>query len=484
MLNGDPTVFHLELEDILSNTLDGVFLLDRQRRFIIFNSACERITGYSRSDLLGSQCRCHSVTECEDEWGRNLSGRLCPGMQIFTGQLPSAKQRMRIRHREGRHVWIETNYTPMKDREGQVACVLGVMRDITEAKDKEDQLRETTQNLREEVERLRAEIHRQYGFGSMVSRSPKMRQVFERVRAACTNSSSVLIGGESGAGKEVVARTIHHHGLQKDGPFVPLNASALSKDLIESELFGHVKGAFTGASIDFEGLFRAAEDGTIFLDEIAEMPSETQAKLLRALQDKRVRPVGSSREVPVNARVIAATNRNIADAVAGGRIRKDLYYRLSVITIEVPALRERKDDIPFLVEHFVSQFNTQSLRQVKTIHPDVWRLLLQYDWPGNVRELQNAIESAFAIGSGPELEPVDLPDLVRGETIQIHEDGERAAQPLDEMLASVERRAILTALQRAGGQRSRAARLMGVSRSRLYRRMQMLAIDDGQAPES
>lgn len=466
------------LDRLLSNALDGVFVVDGQRRFVMFNEACQRLTGYSEAEMLGRQCACHDAVACEDEYGRSLGGSLCPGLAVFKGNLPSAKQRMQIRRKDGTNLWIETSYTPIKDESGRIECVLGIMRDISDSKEREDILRETTSDLRAEVDRLRQDMRQRYGFSTIISRSACMENVFRKIRAASTNSSSVLISGESGTGKEMVARAIHCSGLHKDAPFVAVNASALPRDLIESELFGHVQGAFTGATRDFPGLFRAAEGGTLFLDEIAEMTTETQAKLLRALQDKCVRPVGSTEEVPTNARVIAATNRNVSEAIRSGVLRQDLYYRLGVIAIELPPLRRRREDIPFLVSHMLDQFNKQSVRQVKQISHRAWDLLLSYDWPGNVRELQNAVESGIAIGEGDVLRAEDLPGAVRGE----NPDG--IADPpagdglnLDEALRRVERGMIGASLRRAGGQRSKAAQLMGISRSRLYRRMEALGVD-------
>jgi len=470
------TVKSLQLEDVLENTLDGIFVIDSMRRFVLYNAACERITGYSRDEILGSQCQCHTVMECADEQGRALAATLCPGLQVFRGELPAGRQRLRLRRKDGSFAWVETIYTALKNDSGEVQCVIAVLRDVSEAKRKDDELRGVTENLRDEVARLRAEIQDRYGFSNIISRSPKMQAVFEKVRAATNNSSAVLICGEAGTGKELIARTIHHNGLQKEGKFVALNCSALSRDQLEGELFGYARGAGPQSNAEFEGLFRAAEGGTLFLDEITEMPVDTQAKLVRALQDGRVRPAGSSQEYPINVRVIGATSRGVSEAVASGWLRRELYYLLSVITIDTPALAERKEDIPFLVEHFVTEFNRQSLRKVKGIHPHVWPSLLQYDWPGNVRELRNAVESAIAVGSGPELKAEDLPNLVRGDTVEIFDGDKKLDLPLDDVLASVERRAILSALRRAGGQRSRAARAMGVSRSRLYRRMEALGI--------
>ena len=319
-------------------------------------------------------------------------------------------------------------------------------------------------------------MRQRYGFSTIVSRSPKMEPVFAGIRAAGQSNSPVLISGESGTGKEIVARTIHYNGLQKDGPFVPVNCSALTPDLVEAELFGHLPGAFAGAKSDYAGLFRAAEGGTIFLDEIPAMPTEVQAKLSRVLQDHRVRPVGSTRETPVHVRVIATSDLSPADAVAAGTLRKNLFYHLTTISIEVPPLRERKEDIPVLVEHFIGQHNRRGLRQIEAVAPDAWTRRLGYDWPGNVRELNGAVESAIAMGTTKELCAADLPSPVRDDTIELHNGVEQPDLPLDDVLASVERQAILTALRRAGGQRSQAARAMSISRSRLYRRMEALGI--------
>ncbi|MCH7813827.1 MAG: sigma 54-interacting transcriptional regulator [Planctomycetes bacterium] len=476
MMSRITTPSKIDLEAILNSTQDGIFIVDRDRRVVLFNDACEKLTGYSRDEVLGTQCQCHDVTECQDEYGRSPMGRLCPSLRVFGGHVPAARQRMRFRRRDGSSIWTETTYTPLPDGNGGVSCVLAVVHDITDLKEQEDRLRISTENLREQVDQLRGEIRQQYGFSTIISRSTQMQAVFAKIRAACDNDCSVLISGEPGTGKELVASTIHYNGLQRDGPFVPLSCSALAPHLLESELFGHVKGAFDGATMDFQGLLRAAEGGTVFLDEITEAPLDTQAKLLRVLEDRRVRPVGSTRDVGVNVRVIAATDADPAEAVETGSLRKDLFYRLGVVAIEVPPLRQRKEDIPFLVEHFISRFNRKSRRQVSDVAPEVWPTLLRYDWPGNVGELQNAVESAFAVSESKCLQASDLPHLVQGEVVEFREQADASDMPLDEILATVERRALLAALRRASGQRSRAARQIGISRSRLYRRMEALGI--------
>ena len=468
---------HFSLDDILDTAQEGVFIVDSDWRVVLFNEACERLTGLTRKEVLGTQCPCRQADDCDQEDGRRLLGNLCSGLALFEGQSLSVfRQRMRIRRRDGQHSWVETNYMPLPNAEGKVSCVLAVVRDLSAVKENEEFLRETTQDLAEQVDRLRGEIRQQYGFSTIISRSPKMEPVLAKIRAAADNDCAVLVSGESGTGKELAARTIHEHGLHKNGLFVPMNCSSIVPQMLECELFGYVKGAFNGANIDFEGLLRAAEGGTVFLDELTELAPDTQAKLLRVLEDGRVRPVGSTRETSVNVRVVAATSFSPSRAVAEGTLRKDLFYRLGVINVEIPPLRERKEDIPFLVQHFLAQLSRRSVRQITRVEPEVWSILLSYDWPGNIRELHNAIESAVAMGGGPELKAAELPELVRGEVIELRDTGDHGDLSLDDILASVERRAILSALRRAGGQRSRAARAIGISRSRLYRRMEALGI--------
>ena len=476
-MSSDLTTTRVSLERILCNALDGIFVIDRERRYVMFNGACERITGYAASDVLGRECLCADLVQCQDDCGRSLSGALCPAQTLFDGTVDSARQRMQVIRKDGKATWIETVYTTVHDCDGRVEFVLGVVRDANEAKVKEGLLLEEMSKLHDQVRSLSEEQKRRYGFDSIVSKSPVMTPVFQKIRAALKNFSAVLVSGESGTGKEVIARTIHANGLNYDGPFIPLNCSALPRELIESELFGHVKGAFTGAVEDYEGLLRAAAGGTIFLDEISEMPLETQARLLRVLQDKRVRPVGSTREIPVQIRVIAATNIPPHEAVAHRKLRQDLFYRLSVIGIELPPLRERKADIPLLVQCFIEEFNQTNLRHVRDVDPAAWQALLTYSWPGNVRELSNAVESAFAMGEGPVLQQEDFPPEILGlRAPQVPGDA-MAKLLLDPYLANVEREAIQRALQSANWQRNKAAELMGISRSRLYRRMEALGID-------
>lgn len=466
----------ISLDSLLAHTHDGVFVLDSDRRYILFNRGCERITGYSSEEVMGGSCGCVGITDCQDEQSRSLRGSLCPGLSVFRGEKPYARARLQIGTKSGEQRWVETTYTSMVDPDGRTEYVIGVMRDISDHKQREDQRAETIEQLREEANRLRQHMRERYGFGGIVSRSPAMQVVFEKIQSACSNSAPVLITGENGTGKEMVARTIHFNGLQKDGPFVPMTCTAASREMMEGELFGYIRGSFAGASQDYPGLFRAADGGTLLLEEISALPGPTQAKLLRAMQDRTISPVGSIEQQPANVRVIAASNRSTNELVSSGKLREDLYYRLSVITIDLPPLRMRKEDIPFLVDHFISEFNQHGTRQVKEVDPGVWSVLDGHDWPGNVRELQNTVETALVTGSGDKLRVDEVESAIRGRRGMRDADMGSSPIKLDDMLADIERRTILGALRRTRGQRSLAAKMMGISRSRLYRRMDALGI--------
>jgi DNA-binding NtrC family response regulator len=322
--------------------------------------------------------------------------------------------------------------------------------------------------LQEEVARLRSELQDKYHFDNIVGVSPGMQLVCENIEAARRTDSTVLICGESGTGKELVAKAIHYSGQRADKPFVPVNCAAMPRELIESELFGHKKGAFTGAFSDSAGLFRSAESGTIFLDEVLDMPYRSQAKLLRALQERRVRPVGGTKEVPVNVRVIASTNKDVDKAIRNNKFREDLYYRLSVIRIKIPPLRARLDDIPSLVQYFITKFNSVFQQTVKGISKDALGVLTCYQWPGNVRELESAIENAFAFGNSDTIHKSDLPTYI-SEAIE----ADSYKSPEDKVAVSTifeaERELLVRALKVTKGNKTRAAQLLGISRPRLYK---------------
>ena len=319
---------------------------------------------------------------------------------------------------------------------------------------------------------IKRRLKDRYNYDQLVGKSPKMQEIYEIIDRVSTGSPTVLIQGESGTGKELVANVIHQNSVRSDRPFIAVNCGAIAEGLLESELFGHVKGSFTGAIKDSIGLFKAADGGTIFLDEIAEVPPSLQVKLLRALQERKIRPVGDTRESEVDARVIAATNKNLAEAIKNKSFRQDLYYRLNVISIHMPPLREIKEDLPHLVAHFIKKFSKESHRKVSTIAPDAMELLMRYDWPGNVRQLENIIERAFALGAGDVIRCVDLPSEIQ------NMDNQMSINHTNLNLIENEKLLIKRAMQQANGNKAEAAKLLGINITTVYRKMEKYRITD------
>ena len=333
-----------------------------------------------------------------------------------------------------------------------------------------------TSRLRQEVTQLRHEVRRYKRFGELIGHSAAMRRLYATIGSISDNKSTVLITGESGTGKELVARTIHLKGPWAAQPFLALNCGAMSETLLDSQLFGHKRGAFTGAIADHDGVFQAANGGTLFLDEVAEIPLPLQVKFLRAVQEREVTPLGASRPIKVDVRIIAASNTNLEQALAAGTFRKDLFYRLNVVPIHLPPLKERRDDIPLLVEHLVAVFSAAYKVQPKRLTAEALDKLVAYAWPGNVRELQNVIERLFALRHGQEIAAADLPSPI-GELAQAepHFDAWTDLPSL----ASMERSLISAALRRARGNKNEAARLLKIDRQRLYRKMEKYRLDSG-----
>jgi DNA-binding NtrC family response regulator len=327
--------------------------------------------------------------------------------------------------------------------------------------------------LQEENRLLREQLRTRPGFGELIGTSEKMQRVYKLIEKVSQHEYPVLILGESGTGKELVARSIHFLGARRERPFVPVDCSALVATLIESELFGYVKGAFTGAVQAKQGLLEAAQGGTLFLDEIGDMPVDLQAKLLRAIQEREIKPVGSTDRRQINIRIIAATNRDLEAAIKTGTFRQDLYFRLNVVQIKLPPLRDRKRDIPLLVTAFLEKFSHPESSSV-TLSEDAMQRLIAYDWPGNVRELENAIERAVALGSGPIVHVADLPSNLQYPT------SERIPEK-DELLPLVEleRRAILRTLRETGGDKLATARMLGIGKTTLYRKLKQYHVENG-----
>jgi DNA-binding NtrC family response regulator len=317
-----------------------------------------------------------------------------------------------------------------------------------------------------ETSDLRRQLAEQAAFGEILGSAPSMGRVFELLDSVAASDANVLIIGESGTGKELAANALHAKSARTNGPMVKINCAALPKDLIESELFGHVKGAFTGASTDKPGLLEEAHRGSVLLDEITEMPMDLQAKLLRVLEDRQVRRLGGGRTVPVDFRLICSTNRDAESAVREGQLRQDLYFRINTVTVVLPPLRERTTDIPILARAFLERFRTKHARPVERIDPEAYRRLLAYAWPGNVRELEHAIERAVLVARGKEIGPGDLPDALRAEMAPA-----ATGAPVAGSLEEIERVSILRALESTGWNKQAAAGVLGLRRPTLYSKM-------------
>jgi DNA-binding NtrC family response regulator len=328
--------------------------------------------------------------------------------------------------------------------------------------------------LKSENRMLREKVKSKQGFGGIIGRAPEMEKLYRIIAKAANSIHPVLVLGESGTGKEMVARSIHYSGPFRDKPFIPVDCGSLVPTLIESELFGYVKGAFTGANQSKDGLMAMAEGGTIFLDEVGELPVDLQAKMLRAIQEKEIRPVGSTKRVAINVRILAATNRDLEQAVMQGTFRRDLYFRLNVLSLRIPPLRERRQDIPLLIAHFMERMVRNS-GQEKVLSDDALKSLLAYDWPGNVRELENCLERSYAFTSGPLIHAADLPreiaQLAAPESSNGTGSNSGNGRSRIVPIAELEKQTILSAIAELNGDKLRAARLLGIGKTTLYRKL-------------
>ena len=428
------------LSDLLPDA--AVFAVDAERTVVHWSDGAQRLLGFTREEALGRLClasiRCRTCTiGCGIAKHRTVSGAALEHYRADERWVPTKKYARGFfaadgSFRGGIEVLVPTG--PPQVEEGVVADTVLLPPDAEE-------------------------------FHGLVSRDAAMQRVFQTVRNVAETDATVLVRGESGSGKELVARAIHRESQRATGPFVAVNCAALTPGLLESELFGHVRGAFTGAVKDRKGLFQQADGGTLFLDEVAELPLETQSKLLRVLEERVVTPVGASAELSVDVRVVAATHRALQREVHAGRFREDLMYRLRVVPLMLPPLRDRRGDIEVLLRFFLRRFNKAGPRHVETIAPEAMRALLAHAWPGNVRELRNVVEFAFAVGRGPELLPEELPP----------EFGEGPVAPASPA-APTERERIREALQLEGGRVGAAARRLGMSRATFWRKRKKHAL--------
>jgi sigma-54 dependent transcriptional regulator, acetoin dehydrogenase operon transcriptional activator AcoR len=421
------------LLNVLDNVMEGIIAHDLNRQILFFNRAAEKITGYSREEVLGKDC--HLV------FGSPFCGNKCSFCGQPAGELGHHAYTINVATRSGDMRRIEMSVTGMYDEAGAFIGVLAAFRDVTE------------------MMNLRLRLGELTSFSGIVGRDRKMLDVYEQIRNLAAADYPVHITGETGTGKELVAAAIHNESPRAGGPFVPVNCGALPEGLLESEIFGHVKGAFSGAIRDKKGRFELADGGTLFLDEVSELPRHMQVKLLRVLQSGTFERVGGERTISVNVRIISATNKDLRREMERQNFREDLYYRLSVVPIRIPALRERKNDIPLLCSHFLDQAAEQRQKAVR-LFEDALSLMMDYGWPGNVRELQNAIHFGLVKSRGRNIEAEHLPLEIRQMTCTSLKRGPECRLTAD---------SVASAMQEAGGNRSKAAKLLGVGRATLYR---------------
>ncbi|MFH1060078.1 MAG: sigma 54-interacting transcriptional regulator [Pseudomonadota bacterium] len=447
-------------ETIVETMQDGLIVVNPEGVIVSVNPAMEALTGYGRAELVGQKCGILKCDTCEDV--KEAAGQDAHCALFSQGGI--RRCRCVLRARDGSPVHVLKNATLLKDRQGQVLGGVETLTDLNEVVSRD-----------KVIDEIRRELDLAPAFQGMIGKSAPMRRLFELIKAAADSLASVLILGESGTGKELVAAAIHALGPRRKGPLVRVNCAALNEALLESELFGHVRGAFTGADRDRIGRFQAASGGDFFLDEVGDLPAATQVKLLRVLQEKVIERVGDHRPIPVDVRLIAATNQDLAGLVRRGRFREDLYFRVAVVPIVVPPLRERREDIPLMVDAFVQRICALAGRNPPEVSRAAMASLAAYAWPGNVRELMNAVEHALVLGRGERLLPAHLPPHLVGECeppIQAargHSEGQER-----------ERARIQAALNQSHGRREPAARLLGVSRVTLWKRMKQLGVSPGR----
>jgi PAS domain S-box-containing protein len=427
-----------QTEIILNSIADGVFTVDLDWNITFFNRAAEKITGIAAHEALGRPC-------CE-VFRANVCESACVLKSTMDHEQTVVNKPIVILRADGKEIPITVSTALLKDASGRVIGGVETFRDLTL------------------VEKLRREITRRYSFVDIVSRSPLMQKLFAMLPEVAQSESTVLIQGESGTGKELLARAIHSLSGRSRKPFVAVNCGALPDSLLESELFGHVAGAFTDARRSRMGRFAMAEGGTLLLDEIGDVSPALQVRLLRVLEERCYEPLGSSRSVPADVRILAAANKDLAQLVEQGVFRKDLFYRVNVVKLELPPLARRKEDIPLLAEHFIEHFNRLRNRGIAGLSQQAMNVFMHYDWPGNIRELENAIEFAFILCREGFIEPRHLPEHLRALSRQgLPERGMT--------LADIEKNAIWESLERNGWRRLATARELGVDKNTLRRKM-------------
>jgi PAS domain S-box-containing protein len=431
-----------KLDAIFNSNIEGTFTIDDKWNITSFNVSAEKITGYKKNEAIGKKCW--------EIFKSNLCRNGCHMELTMEKRKPSIGNELEIINKNGKTVPIRVNSGILLNNRNEKTGAVETFIDITEIK-----------NLSEL-------LSKKYNFNSIIGNSREMQKIFSLLESISQSETTTLITGESGTGKELIAKSIHLNGSRKKGPFIAINCSAFNENLIESELFGHEKGAFTGADKMRIGKFELAQSGTLFLDEIGDLSLSIQTKLLRVLETGEFERVGGNTVIKMNARIITATNKNLSDEIKAGRFRDDFYYRINVINLHLPSLRERIDDFPLLINHFITQFNKKFNKKIKNPDSAVYDLMIKYSWPGNIRELENVIEHCFVLCSGEIIETGHLPERLK--------TGIDRAATSSSSLESAERGVILHTLTKNNGSRIMAAKELGINVTTLWRKMKKYGI--------
>jgi PAS domain S-box-containing protein len=442
-----------QLIAILNSITDGVLTVNNEWRITSFNPAAEKITGYKTEDVIGKPC--HKILRsesCKED---------CPLRKTMASGQPIYDYEMEIVSKKGEIIPISTNTALLIDEENEIIGGVETFRDLSIYK------------------HLTEELNLRYSFANMVGKDKRMQEIYRLLETISPTSSTVLIMGETGTGKELVARAIHYNSPRRDKPFIKVDCAALPETLLESELFGYKRGAFTDAKKDKLGKFELANLGTIFLDEIGNIPPSIQAKLLRVIEEHSFEPLGGVKIVKIDVRIIAATNRDLKQAIREKKFREDLYYRLNVVPITLPPLRERVEDIPLLIEHFIKIFRKKLGKTITQVSQPAMGLLLDYPWPGNVRQLEHAIEHAFIHCTGRIIQPRHLPDEIRKKSSELIDKMLKKENSIEE----IEKEVIIKALRRNNWSREKTARRLNISRITLWRKMKKYDIKE-PSPQS
>ncbi|MGD2029624.1 MAG: sigma 54-interacting transcriptional regulator [Desulfobacterales bacterium] len=450
--------FNIYWKTVVDTIQDGVMIVSTQGKITSVNRAFETITGHSRKDIIGKPCSILNCDACELIRGNKERG---PHWCVLFKKGKLRMQKCVITRKEGKPIHVVKNASVLRDNEGNITGAVETLTDITDLIEKETQ-----------IETFRRELQAKDQFHGILGISTPMQQVFNMITNACESDAPVIILGESGTGKELVAKAIHKSGFRKNKPYVKVSCAALNESLLESELFGHVKGAFTGAFQGRTGRFEAAHKGDIFLDEIGDLPLSTQVKLLRVLEEKTIERVGDQNPIQIDVRIITATHKDLKQLVDKGFFREDFYYRINVLPIWVPPLRKRTEDIPLLAESFFQRICLKSEKRIQGIANEALDLMIMYPWPGNVRELKSTLEYAFVACQGTMIAPEHLPpNILNMETLP--ETGNPSSVGLNE----IKKQRLIDALWQSGGNQSQAARILGISRTSVWNQVKRFNIN-------